>query len=237
MKKPSMILFDYGDTLLYEPDLDGERGMRAVLECAAENPQNVTAQQLFAVSGQLFFRDCDKVRKLDMEIHNWNMQRLGYELLGLRFEKSPQTLEQIFWDAACPGERQPNILPLLDALREKGIRSGVISNIGFCGETLQNRLNRLLPGNPFEFVIASADYMVRKPDSRLFTLALLKAGLPADEVWFCGDSPRCDVRGAASVGIYPVWYNRNGREESGELPEHLCIKDWAELLAIVKDFA
>ena len=30
MNKPDMILFDYGDTLLYEPEFDALHGMRAI---------------------------------------------------------------------------------------------------------------------------------------------------------------------------------------------------------------
>ena len=40
MKRPEMILFDYGHTLLYEPDWDPERGDRALFSHAVKNPNN-----------------------------------------------------------------------------------------------------------------------------------------------------------------------------------------------------
>ena len=61
---------------------------------------------------------------------------------------------------------------------------------------MKERFDRLLPNNHFEFIISSSDYMIRKPDKRLFEIALLKSGLTADKVWYCGDSIYCDVNGA-----------------------------------------
>lgn len=63
-----------------------------------------------------------------------------------------------------------------------------------------------MPDSRFEFVIASSEYMVRKPNPRIFRLALQKAGLSPDRVWFCGDNVRADVEGAHAAGLFPVWY-------------------------------
>ena len=45
-----------------------------------------------------------------------------------------------------------------------------------------------LASNKFESIIASSDYMFRKPNPMLFELALKKAGLNAGDVWFCGNN-------------------------------------------------
>ena len=37
MKKPKMIMFDYGQTLINEQKFDGVKGTAAVMEYAAEN--------------------------------------------------------------------------------------------------------------------------------------------------------------------------------------------------------
>lgn len=207
MKKPGMIAFDYGHTLLYEPHFDGIRGMQSVFEHVTHNPNGITPQEAFSLSWKLFEEDCALARKAGLEIHNLNMQRLCYEYLELEFDMDGQALEQLFYDAAEPGVLMPGIDKVLNVMKEKEIRSAVISNIGFTAETLYARLERHLPGNPFEFMIASSDYMVRKPNSMLFELALKKAKLPPEEVWFCGDSLRCDVCGSNAVGIFPVWYD------------------------------
>jgi putative hydrolase of the HAD superfamily len=138
----------------------------------------------------------------------------------------------------------PNADIMINYINSRGIRSGVISNIAFSGAVLSERLNRLLPRNRFEFVIASSEYMIRKPNPMLFELVLKKAGLCAEDVWFCGDNIRADVEGSASIGIFPVWYEDETvenpwRERSKWLfPEcgHLHIHDWLELIDILETF-
>ena len=85
--------------------------------------------------------------------------------------------------------------------------------------------------------------MVRKPDKRLFEIALLKAGLSADKVWFCGDSIYADVNGAHSVGMLPVLYEGSTAEENLSVRdnaemnidfEHLHIYDWREMIEVLE---
>lgn len=53
--------------------------------------------------------------------------------------------------------------------------------------------------------------MYRKPNRVLFDIALNKAGLAADKVWYCGDSITADIEGAYGVGISPVLYEGETR--------------------------
>lgn len=94
----------------------------------------------------------------------------------------------------------------LEYLKNKGTRTGVISNITYAPSVVSERINRLLPENTFEFIITSSNYMFRKPHKRLFDLALEKAGLEPDEVWYIGDRYECDVKGSLNAGLFPVWY-------------------------------
>ena len=149
--------------------------------------------------------------------------------------------EEILWTAASPGACMPCVHELLSCLQQRGIRSGVISNIGWSGAALTRRLNRLLPENHFEFVIASSEYGLRKPDRFLFDLALQKAGLSPDDVWYCGDNLHADVCGAHGAGIFPVLYEcavPDGRTASNagvpaDFP-YLHIHGWPELMAMLE---
>ena len=135
----------------------------------------------------------------------------------------------------------PYVEEMLECLKENGIRSGVISNIGWSGHALKERINRLLPKNQFEFIIASSDYGIRKPNSMLFELAMQKANLPPDEIWFCGDNVKADVFGARNVGIFPVLYEEETVdnpcvEQNDDLKidfEHLHIHNWTEMIEIL----
>lgn len=241
MQKPKMILFDYGHTLFSEPGYNSLRGTEAVMQYTVKNPQNLTAEQVNEFSAYLWEEVCGPIRKAGCDLHNLNFQKLLYESLQIEFSISLEEQEQVFWDNTASGAKMPNIEKLLDYLNDNAIRSGVISNIGFSGNALRNRINRLLPDNQLEFIIASSEYMVRKPNPLIFRLALSKADLSADEVWYCGDDTENDVMGAYGTEIFPVWYHSlipNGWRDKtlDKKPEceHLYINDWLELIDVLK---
>lgn len=91
------------------------------------------------------------------------------------------------------------------------------------------RINRLLPENAFEFVITSSNYIYRKPNKRIFDLALEKADLQADEVWYIGDQYECDVKGSFNAGLMPVWYTGAIDMPYAEDKNILTVKTWSEL--------
>ena len=240
MNKPKMILFDYGHTLCNEADFDGVRGMKAVLRHAVANKNNIGAEDLNAHFFNLYDGIAKDIRNAGAELHNLICEKFMYEYLQIAFDMPPVLIERIFWDNAAPGVPMANAGLVLDYLKSHGIRSGVISNISFCGANLANRIGELFPGHMFEFIIASSEYIYRKPHVMLFELALRKADLPAEDVWFCGDSTKHDLDGARSAGIFPVWYHSHiecgYRDKSTDVRpeyEHLYIRDWLELIKIL----
>ena len=235
MKYPKMILFDYGRTLAYEPGWDSLRGNAALLRYAVKNDGGDTAEDVGRVAKRIdaYVKD---IRNGGYEITGGQFNRLLYEYLGIAFSLTPLEQETVFWDAASAGEAMPGAAEMLACIKAKGIRSAVVSNILWSGEALRKRLDRLLPGNSFEFILASSDYMLRKPQPMLFELALRKAGLTASEVWFCGDNPQADIEGAAAAGLFPVWCDSDVDDrEGGDKPAPRCaclhIRRWDELTA------
>ena len=238
MQLPKMILFDYAHTLAWQPDEDYLRGERAVFAHVKENPRQVTPEEAARLGTELFLaaRDC---RHSGWELHEHQQLRLKYDLLGLTFDLPIGEIEKLLWTATCPGEVMPGTSEMLFSLRQRGIRTGVVSNLAWSGEALADRLQRLLPEHSFEFVIASSDYAVRKPHPLIFRAALARAGLFPEEVWFCGDQIDADIFGAQAAGLFPVWYedttipNGFARKNAGLTitGPHLHIHHWRELLA------
>jgi len=241
-KTPKMILFDYGHTLSYEVDFDGVRGTEAIMKHATQNKNNLSADEINAFVDSIFNGVWQDARDSGVEVLNIVADRFIYEYLKISFDIQMDQVEKIFWDNAAPGFAMPNIGDALDYINNRGIRSGVISNISFCGQNLAKRINELLPENKFEFIIASSEYMYRKPNKMIFELALNKAELPAGEVWYCGDSTKYDVAGAVSAGIFPVWFHSEiecgYRDKNTDIRpecEHLYIRDWLELIRVLDD--
>ena len=232
MTLPKMILFDYGGTLMDEPSWNGLPGTRALLRYAVKNPRGLTAEEVSGFADELFDSVGRAAWNIDRELHEWQFDRLLYGLLQIEFSISAEEQERVFCAATCT-EPMPHIEELLAYLAGQGIRMGVVSNIMFSAGQLRERIARHLPLEQFEFTIASSEFGVRKPDPLIFQLALGKADLSPEDVWFCGDHPRCDVEGAHAAGMRPVWYC--GAPEKPPACPHLHIQDWRELIQILKD--
>lgn len=238
MNQPKMILFDYGGTLLCEPDWDILSGEKAILAHAVQNPRGCTPEELAAWE-KAQFPSRLPVRELGVELAEIPRLRLKYELHGLRLDIPYEEAEYVLWSGASPlSERcvYPHIRETLNVIRAKGIRTGVISNLVWSGRALKRRIDALLPENHFEFVITSSDYGIRKPDVRLFQLALARAELPPEAVWYCGNDYRKDVEAARSAGIFPVFYcghtegdQKDRTAAPADIGDTLRITDWNEL--------
>ena len=232
MKLPKMILFDYGQTLGNEK-FNGLRGTEAVLQYTVKNKYNRTAADVQAaadeINRELGRFDPVKRHQIQVEMPNYMFTNYLYESQGFELSISGAEIDKVFWDAASPAVPTEGIEDFLEFLHEKGIRTGVISNISYNGEMVAERINTLLPENHFEFIIATSDYFFRKPNKRIFELALQRAGLDAEDVWYIGDQYGADVEGARNAKITPVWYIGAidlPYEEKGDV---LTVKSWAEL--------
>ena len=234
-KRPRFVIFDYGETLAHEDDFRPERGFQAILERATRNPRGADADALLEA-----YRECFqalRLRAIEAGAEIPNQQRLKwlFEMFDLEFSLGPDALETLYWDATAPCESTPGMPELLARLRALGIGTGVLSNMGFTGASLRLRLERLFPEHRFQFVISSADYVLRKPDPHLFALALKRAGCAAEDTWFLGDNLRMDIAGAAAAGMTAVHYDRDlgcaYREPAAveTMPPCLRVTDWSEL--------
>lgn len=210
MTKPKMILFDYGQTLISEDKFDGVRGTEAVLKYAVENKYHRTAEEIQeeaqVINKELNRFDPQTRHLTQVEVPNFMFTSFLYESQGIQLSISGSQIDRVFWDAAAPGHPTDGIKDFLALLEENKIRTGVISNISFDPEVVKERIINIFSEHNFEFMITSSEYMYRKPNKRIFELALEKAGLQADEVWFVGDQYQCDIVGSKAAGLFPVWY-------------------------------
>ncbi len=210
MKKPKMIVFDYGQTLVNEQPFDGVRGTEAVLQYAVKNPYHKSAEDVQAyadcLNRELGRFDPEKRHLFQVEVPNHMFTKYLYESQGIEIALSAEEIDRVFWDAAAPGRPTEGIGEFLAFLKENQVRTGVISNISFCGRAVAQRIYNCIPENAFEFIIASSEYLYRKPNKRIFELALEKAGLRPEDVWYVGDQYQCDIVGAKEAGLFPVWY-------------------------------
>ena len=238
MKKPKMIIFDYGQTLVDEEFFDGVKGTEAVLRYATRNKYNKSAKEVQAYAAELNRElgrfDPERKHLFQVEVPNHMFTKYLYESQGIEISLRPEEIDRVFWNAAAPGRPTEGIGEFLAFLKESGIRTGVISNISYCGEVVAERINNCIPDNDFEFIIATSEYMYRKPNGRIFGLALEKAELLPEEVWYVGDQYQCDIVGAGAAGLFPVWYVGAIDMKYEPKEDALTIENWKELIELLK---
>ena len=244
MRKPKMILFDYGQTLADESAFDARKGLEAVMQYAVSNPHGVTALDLrekqLAINEELGRYIPGKPYTPSIEVPTAGVFALLLDSFGVKLSISGKDLDLAYWDGAMPVTPVPGIAEFLEYLEKAGIRSGVISNISYCEEAVRERIARILPKNRFEFVLTSCRYLFRKPKKYMFETALELAGLPAEEIWYCGDRYEPDVLGPRTVGMMPVWYQgalKAPPREEDLAEDVLQVKSWDALRAILEEAA
>ncbi len=131
----------------------------------------------------------------------------------------------------------PNHVEVLRDLRRRA-RIGIVSNFSHAptGVRVLEEAG-LLPH--VDAVVISEQVGVRKPRPEIFRAALAELDVAADEAWHVGDHLNADVRGAAELGMTPVWITRCVRDPDAALAKHdgpepvHVIDDLAELRALV----
>lgn len=112
----------------------------------------------------------------------------------------------------------PGALDVVSQVAER-YRVGVVTN----GSSAVQRTKLLVTGlaELFKVVAVSGEVGSDKPDAAIFLQALGGIGLKPEQTLFVGDDPRCDVAGAAAVGMRTCWISA-GRT----YPAGMTTPDW-----------
>jgi len=97
----------------------------------------------------------------------------------------------------------PEVPAVLANLRRNGHKLGIITN----GSTnmQERKVHQLGIALLVDELLISEKEGLRKPDPRIFKLALGRLGLRESEACYVGDHPTIDIQGAFEAGLAPVW--------------------------------
>ena len=241
LKKPSMVLFDFGGTLFYDGKMDFISGAEKV-RLAADNPDVTTAQEMKKV-WDMICNDADDFLgnngKYKSDYYVDSVFRHIFARTGLKYSIHMSEIVRIFDENNSSREQTPNMELFLKTLGEKNIRTAVISNVKISAEVMKVSLDKGYPNNKFEFVITSADYLFCKPAPYMFESAAALAKLSPEDCWYCGDCIEPDVFGSGSVGMKPFLFNKNFEKElekkNHEGIDYYALNDWKHLAKAVKE--
>ncbi|MEU3876631.1 MULTISPECIES: HAD family hydrolase [Streptomyces] len=111
----------------------------------------------------------------------------------------------------------PQVRTALGELRRAGWRLGVVTNGTADNQTA--KLRRAALSDLVDTVVISESAGVRKPDPRIFHLALAALGAePSPRAVMVGDSLAADVGGALAAGLSAIWISHN-RPLPGDGPQ------------------
>ena len=200
MSQFEAVLFDAGDTLIRLSG-SGEALLHraaATLGVDALDPEEVAEVWSRVLDRSSTAEELAKGRDLSNSRHRevWTAlyDAAGCERLapGLSEELYALTVSAESWEAF------PDTLPTLTALRDRGLRVGVVSDTGF---DLRPALD-LLGLSPFvDTVVMSFEYGVCKPAATVFLTACEQLRVRPERTLMVGDNPLTDS-GAVAAGMY-----------------------------------
>jgi putative hydrolase of the HAD superfamily len=123
--------------------------------------------------------------------------------------------------AAWSGARQlgSTTHALLEALRNRGLRLGIVSNAFDPAWLLHRDLADTGVAERIDFAVFSSEVGKRKPHAAIFERALEALGVEAGETVFVGDRLYEDVRGAGELGMVTVqalWFRADEHPDGRE---------------------
>ena len=202
------VLFDWGDTLMRwapEPDLL-EAGHAAGFAAIGRDPVPALTERFRAAYLSAFFEPGiieeieypAQVRRLLGEFeHEVSDDELA------RFLEA----EHAAWAPAT--QLAATTHALLEALRERGLALGLVSNAFDPPELLHRDLERFGVAERVDVALFSSEVGRRKPDPEIFRRALAALGVEAADALFVGDTLATDIAGAAALGLatcQAVWF-------------------------------
>jgi putative hydrolase of the HAD superfamily len=130
------------------------------------------------------------------------------------------------------GRIDPHALPTLAAIRQRGIRTAIVSNTpwGSSAEPWAHEVHRHGLTDAVDAIVFCVDVGWRKPAPQIFQRALSLLGVAARNSLFVGDDPRWDVAGATQSGLRPILLDPRGAVADAACPVIQSLPDLLPLL-------
>ncbi|MGH9836787.1 MAG: HAD-IA family hydrolase [Blastocatellia bacterium] len=214
---PQVIFFDAAGTLIEVRGSAGEVYRRVAREFGFETNHQIL-QQNFAHSFRqqpplTFPAGTPDAELIELEKDWWrNLVKAVFAGLG-SFPRFDQFFDELFerfrgrefWRV------YDDVEPALTALKQRGVRLGVISNFD---SRLSDVLRACRLSRFFDSVHISTRVGAAKPDPAIFQVALSHHRVEPRQAWHAGDSLREDVEGALAAGLRAFLIDRRGEQRS-----------------------
>jgi FMN phosphatase YigB (HAD superfamily) len=202
------VTFDFWNTIVRAPaGLLTEARQRAVA-AACEDAEVEVEAELLAASLDEVARRYESSWSQGSHFHPRQGAKMLVGALGLE-GVAREMVAEAFLTAGRDAELElsPDIRPSLEALEARGIRLGIVCDVGFTGGAL---LRGLLDGlgllGRFSGWAFSDEVGHYKPSPRIFEVALASLDAEPATAMHVGDLRRTDIAGAAALGMKTARY-------------------------------
>jgi putative hydrolase of the HAD superfamily len=123
-------------------------------------------------------------------------------------------------------------LTTLAAMRERGLKLGIVSNAHFIHGLMLEHFDALGLTALVDVVVTSAEFGLRKPHPEIFRAALARLGVGPQDALFVGDKVPEDIAGPHRIGMRAALTHQFQQEEPGEGDDRpdLVVNSLVELL-------
>lgn len=209
------ILFDMGYTLVYFQPTQEAIVQEALRGVGVERSTGEIRAAAEIVWGEAY-RDAGKItfpatQDYDRQVQNELERRLLVELGVPEGDEALQDCRNAMeqgYDQPGVIRPYPEVVEVLNALREQGYRLGIVSNWSW---NLRDRVAQAGLEGHFELVWASAYAGCNKPHPGIFHQALARMAVRRERALYVGDSYPHDVVGARNAGVDVALLDRDGR--------------------------
>jgi HAD superfamily hydrolase (TIGR01662 family) len=213
------VLFDLGSTLIYFDSSwndvipEENRALLAALDHAGIPVDPVQFPDAFHRRMDAYYdeREIELIEHTTSTILRNLLADVGYAQIP--DETLRQILSELYSATQAHWHAEEDAAPTLSRLKELGYRLAVISNASD-DDDVQTLIDKAALRPTLDVVVTSAAAGIRKPNPRVFQMALGQLGVPPTQAVMVGDMLGADILGARGLGIQSIWITRRADTES-----------------------
>ena len=207
------VLFDLGGTLIYFdgawPDvyLRADEALIDALEGAGIHLNRQAFREEFRARLKAYYneRESEFIEYTTSFVLKEALASWGY--LGVPEATIRPALDAMYRVSQAHWQVEEDALPTLAQLIQRGCRLGLISNAGDDAD-VQSQVDQARLRPYFELILTSASLGIRKPNPRIFQLAMRRIDADPGLTVMVGDTLGADILGARNAGIRSIWITR-----------------------------
>jgi putative hydrolase of the HAD superfamily len=206
------VIFDWGGTLTPWHNVDAGAGWRVYAD--ALHPGD--AARASAVAQALHAADVAAWQRVHRDGRAFTLAQV-FAAAGVAEDESAYQAYRAFWEPSTYTD--PDVVPVVNALRERGLRTGVLSSTAWPGAWHEEILARDGARACFDGCVWTSDLDWTKPNPAAFEAAMAAVGVTdPSRCVYVGDRLFDDMHGAKSVGMRAVFVPHSTIPASQTMP-------------------